>query len=142
RKLTREIGGAKLVAIAIAPKPTQPSDPPLYYMLENKVTNRAFAAAWAAASQPGGRVERFRVVFGKDADRLLPGKWRDGPLPPDGKPIPKDAEWPRKPVLGVTGPEAILVAEELGGLLPMYDQWLKAVGAMGNDDSRPGPAGP
>ena len=37
--------------------------------------------------------------------------------------------------------EAILVAEELGGQLPTYDQWLQAAGANGNGPP-PGPAGP
>ena len=92
-------------------------------------------------------MRRFRDTNLLLANDLLPGQWRKGAPElepgPDGMPNRLGIEGDQTvvPVVGVTVPEAMLVAQELGGLLPTYKQWLKAVGAMG-DGEPPGPAGP
>jgi serine/threonine protein kinase len=132
KRLVREVGGETLEALLI-PR-TRPTDPPSFYMLRNKITNRVFKAIWDAAEERSdSRVKWFRGLVGGDAEvvaRYLPGDWKKDRTTFDGT-----------PVLGVNGVEAILVAQELGGQVPTYDQWLKAVGAKGDGDP-PGPAGP
>ncbi|MCI0702832.1 MAG: bifunctional serine/threonine-protein kinase/formylglycine-generating enzyme family protein [Planctomycetia bacterium] len=126
RKLTREVDGEKLVAILVPQ--TRPTDPPPFYMLQNKITNRVFQHVWDTDIKDQPDKERF------------PGKWRtkvDYLL--DKKQTAKD--YPDNPVLGVTVPEAMIVAEKLGGLIPTHRQWKKATGAMG-DGNGEGPAGP
>src|SRR5262249_26977434 len=66
---------------------------------------------------------------------LLPGAWRKGALDRTGTDLKTDGAQAGVPVLGVTVPEAMLVAEKLGGKLPSFAQWSKAVGA--GDDTRP-----
>jgi hypothetical protein len=131
-RLTRTVAGEPLVAVLV-PRERQ-SDPETFYMLENKITNRVFEAVWDQAS---GNPETRLHKFVKNNPDKAPGVWRKGapggPTTRDGKPLPD------LPVVGVTVAEAILVAEELGGLLPLPDQWRKAVGAM--DQREPG-AGP
>jgi formylglycine-generating enzyme required for sulfatase activity len=141
RRLKRTVEGEELVAVLIPAN--KPGDPPPFYMLENKVTNRVFKAVWLSKGplpQLGGPVEP-----------LYPGVWQNGTLVArvtkilgveidtgDVDHLGIDGEQLDVPVVGVTVPEAMLVAEELGGLLPTPVQWLKAVGALG-DDHREGP---
>jgi serine/threonine protein kinase len=136
KRLTREVAGEKLIAIRI--DHVRPSDPPTYYMLENKVTNRVFEAIWDAASKnTDSALTRFRNRHKENLlSKYLPGKWREGAKLQDETQLKIDGA----PVLGVTVPEAMLAAEELGGVLPTQKQWLKAVGATG-DDLGDGPAG-
>jgi serine/threonine protein kinase len=147
RRLTRPIAGEELVAILVPKK--QPSDPPTFYMLENKITNRVFKAVWERAeTNPSSALNQFRRNCDPEtAKTLLPGAWRRGAIhrTADEEPLVTElgieGDQAGVPVVRVTVPEAMLVAGELGGLLPTYDQWLKAVGAMG-DGKGDGPAGP
>jgi serine/threonine protein kinase len=137
KELTCTFAGEQLVARLVYP--TDPRDPPPFYMLKNKITNRVFEAAWAKAGEPGAPLERFRrEIDPRDLKLLLPQRWR--------KPV-RDGRGPDVPVVGVTFPEAVLVAEQLRGNVPTYEQWLKAVGmrdrgAGGLAGDSPGPAGP
>ncbi len=140
KRLTRNVGGEDLVAILITP--TRPGEPPPFYMLENKITNRVFKAEWERAEQnPTSAIRTYQDTDPDLRAQLLPGEWRNG-APDLKKPVRLGIAGARAdaPVVAVTVPEAMLVAQELGGLLPTYNQWLKAVGAM--DGIKPGPAGP
>ena len=148
KRLKRTVGGEELVAILIPPTDRNPPDPPPFYMLRDKVTNRVFKDVWDKAElNPSSRVSWFRGILPKDpaiVKRYLPGDWREGAVVPDGektKPLGIDGDQAGVPVISVTAPQAILVAEELGGQLPTYQQWSKAVGAM-EESKEPGPAGP
>jgi serine/threonine protein kinase len=128
-KLTHNVGGEDLVAILIYP--TRDNDLPPFYMLENKITNRVFKKVWdEGMSEPMSDLFRFKTARGVFA----PGEWKEGAVDHEKK--EGDAQYrlgiagaqAELPVLGVTVPEAILVADRLGGLLPTYPQWLKATG--------------
>src|SRR5262245_20772990 len=111
-------------------------------MLENKIMNRVFMAEWERITKnPTPTTHQLRQHYGANAERLLPSAWRDDMIDTKGKALSQRDDWLDLPVIGVTVPQAMLVAEELGGLLPTYDQWRKAVGAMG-DGSGVGPVGP
>jgi formylglycine-generating enzyme required for sulfatase activity len=140
RQLTRSVGGEVLTAIAVAP--AREADPPLFYMTRDKITNRAFRAAWDRAdADPGSSVGVFRRNYGDQAESLLPGEWRKGAFDIEGNNLGIDGAQQSVPVVNVTLPEAGLVAEELGGRLPTRDQWAKAVGVRGDDPARTSPAG-
>jgi formylglycine-generating enzyme required for sulfatase activity len=138
-RLTRVVGGETLTAVAIAPR--RPTDPPLFYILQDKVTNRVFKAVWdPAATNPNSPVATFRRNHGGEADALLPGKWKDGALTLKGEFLTIEGDQRRVPVLSVTMPEAAIVAEELGGQLPTPAQWEKALGVR-DDPARGSSAG-
>ena len=139
-RLTRQVGDEQLELRLILP--TSSVDPPAYYMLRNKVTNKVFRTVWdGAAADPNSRLSRFLKLHDRAITQALaPGKWRDGAIDLSGKPLGSTGPQDGVPVVGVTVPEAMLVAMELGGQLPTYKQWRKAVGANG-DDSRPSSAG-
>lgn len=139
-RLSRPVGEDQLELVLIAP--AGPNDPPAFYMLRNKVTNRVFRAVWdAAIADPNSRPSQFLRLHDRAmTGMLVPGKWKDGAIRNDGQPLGSKGDQATVPVVGVTGPEAMLVAAELGGRLPTMKQWRKAVGANG-EDSRPGPAG-
>ena len=139
-RLAQNIAGENLIAILIYPTNDQGSREP-FYMLEHKITNRVFKALWntpkvqARAKEIGAKNAAYlSVLWERDENgkalRINGEGFRefDGP----------DAELP---VLGVSLPQAILVAEALGGSLPTYDQWVKATGAW-EDGVTDGPAGP
>jgi serine/threonine protein kinase len=141
RRLTRTVAGEKLVAILVPKK--RPSDPAPFFMLENKITNRVFEAEWGRIKEhPTPTLQQFHQTYGEEATRLLPDAWRKDAIDTGGKPLSEREDWQDLPVVGVTVPQAILVAEELGGLLPTYEQWRKAVGAMGDGPRGDGPVGP
>ncbi len=138
-RLTRVVDGETLTAIAIAPK--RAADPPLFYILRDKVTNRVFKDVWDKAEpDQNSPVATFRRNHGKQADKLLPGKWKDGALAMDGRFLTIDGDQRDVPVVDVTMPEAWIVAEELGGLLPTPAQWEKALGVR-DDTARGSSAG-
>jgi serine/threonine protein kinase len=142
KQLTRTVAGEELVALLIPP--TQPSDPPPFYMLQNKLSNRVFQELWDKASEnPGSALKRFEtsITFQEQRAWLLPGLWRHGATDLEGRQLGIAGEQATVPVVGVTVPEAILIANELGGLLPTYLQWLKAVG-MSDRHQALDPAGP
>lgn len=126
-RLTRVVDDERLTAIAIAPK--RSTDPPLFYILRDKVTNRVFQNVWnRVGPDPNSPVATFRRNHGEQANDLLPGTWKDGALSLAGQNLKIEGDQRRVPVLGVTMPEAEIVAEELGGQLPTLAQWEKAVG--------------
>lgn len=139
-KLTRQVGGEELELLLI--QPTAPGDPPAFYMSRNKITNRVFRTIWdGAAATPASRLSQFLKLHDPQTKKeLLPGQWQEGALAHDGSQLGSKGTQDGVPVVGVTAPEAMLVAAELGGQLPTYKQWRKAVGANG-EDIRIGPAG-
>src|SRR5262249_46733137 len=108
RRLTRTVAGERLVAILVPQK--RESDPPTFYMLENKITNRVFRELWDRVQKnPNSQLARFRALYGAEANAMLPGEWRNGAMrKPDGEPLGIDNEQAEVPVLGVTVPEAML----------------------------------
>lgn len=133
RQLARTVAGEPLVALLVTT--TAADDLPAFYILRDKITNRVFAATW-------GRVPEARIapVRARNA-AFVPREWREGAVNSEGMHLGIDGEQTGAPVLGVTIPEAMLVAGELGGHLPTVLQWKKALGVMG-DGPQPGPAGP
>jgi hypothetical protein len=107
-------------------------------MLEHKITLKVFATVWAEIDQ----APETQAIRGKG---LTPGEWRKDEdtgrvlvKEKDGGFIIDDAD-ADLPVLGVTVPEAILVAQRLHGKLPLHSEWLKATGLL--DGAPNGPAG-
>ncbi len=139
KQLVRSVGGERLTAVAIAP--ARPADPPLFYMLQDKVSNRVFRAVWErAASDAGSSVALFRRNYGDRTATLLPGEWRKGAFDLTGENLGIDGDQEAVPVVNVTVPEAGLVADELGGQIPTPDQWAKAIGVR-DDPARTSSAG-
>jgi serine/threonine protein kinase len=146
RRLTRTIDGEELVLILI-PKTGQ-NDPSTFYMLEKKITNHVFSKDWVRAEvDPCSPLGMLRTRNPGWAAAWIKGAWRRGavipnPTKPTGiEELGIKVEKAGVPVVGVTVPEAMLIAEQLGGLLPMANQYRKAVGAMEKGVSH-GPAGP
>ncbi len=139
-RLVRDYPGEQLVAILIVP--ARPNDPPPFYMLRDKVSSRVFKAVWDAADRrPDSALNRYRRTLPNDPEQVqlhLPDAWMNLPHRPDERRTTFDAT----PILGVNAVQAMLAAEEMGGRLPTYAQWQKAVGINGDDPDRPGPAGP
>src|SRR5579883_418439 len=129
RKLTRTIGDRELTAHLIYPTSGNDHDP--YYMLEDKITNKVFNSVWDRISGE----EQVKDIASKKA--FAPGKWRKDEA---GNPLDLNGADADRPVLGVTVPEAMLVAQWLGGALPSLKQWQKATGVL-EDDAVYGPAG-
>ncbi|HYH64095.1 MAG TPA: SUMF1/EgtB/PvdO family nonheme iron enzyme, partial [Urbifossiella sp.] len=134
--LMRTVAGEELYAILIPP--TRPDDLPPFYMLEDKVTTRVFKEVWVEALwREESAVDLYRRNLPRDqVPRYLPDDWHYLPHDPDTY----RSEYDRTPVLGVNAVQAILAAKELGGKVPTYAQWLKAVGFY-DDRKRRGPAG-
>lgn len=139
-RLTRVVDGEPLTAIAIAPK--RQTDPALFYILQDKVTNRVFQSVWnRAEADSNSPIATFRRNHGAHANDLLPGKWKDGALTMlEGKVLNIDGDQRGVPVVNVTLPEAGIVAEELGGQVPTPAQWEKALGVR-DDLTRSSSAG-
>lgn len=139
-RLERKIGEETLVAILI-PK-VREIDPPPFYILRDKVTVRVFKVVWdAAVERRDSAVGRYRKTLPEDnpaeVKNHLPDEWMKLPHnPTEGR-----TTFDGTPALGVNAVQAMLAAEELGGRLPTYAQWLKAVGMNGDDLDRVGPAG-
>jgi serine/threonine protein kinase len=128
-RLVRTVAGEQLVALLV-PR-TKPGDPPTFYMLEHKVTNRVFSAVWKDVDQSIVRDLR------KENELYVQGRWKTDEY---GQELHLDGPDGALPVLGVTVPEAILVARKLGGSLPNFQQWLKAAGLL-EENVTEGPAG-
>lgn len=129
KTLTRTLGPDTLIAHAVPP--SRVSDPPLFYMLQDKISNRVMYAIWAEMEKnPKSSLATFHAAHGDYADELLPKKWQNGA--PGGPKGDLGSVGPQAllPAVGVTMPEASLAAAELGGRLPRFDQWRKATGAL------------
>ena len=139
-KLTRNVGGEDLVAILVPP--TADEDLPPFYMLENKITNKVFKAVWEAGKDnTSPKIHNTLQNTTKKTKSKLPCPWgrgEDKVKDFDGKVLGIDGTQEGVPVLGVTVPEAVLVAAELGGRLPTHAQYKKAVGARGDDKDKVG----
>ena len=143
KTLTRTVEGIPLRAHAVPRTANRgPQTWPVFYMLENKVSNRLFAQVWAKAeATPGSALALARRNFDDRAARLLPGRWREGAIRRDtGDSLGIDGAQADVPVVGVTMAEAAIVAAELGGSLPTHGQGLKATG-MWDNRTRTSPAG-
>ena len=91
--------------------PTSGANMPPFYMLENKITNKVFAAQWE-----GLLLESPKKVEGlTKRGPWAPGVWKYEQGNPKGKLLKISGEDADRPVLGVTLPEALLVAERLTG---------------------------
>lgn len=141
RRLARMIDGEELVMVLI-PK-TGPNDPSTFYMLENKITNHVFSKEWERAeAHPDSPLNRFRERNPDPGFRAkcMPQAWKAGAMSTDGRPLGIEGGMAGAPVVGVTVPEAMVIAEQLGGKLPMTSHYLKALGY--NEGAVYGPAGP
>jgi hypothetical protein len=102
------------------------SDPPTFYMMENKVSNELFLLALA---DPG--CQKLLDEEKKVHPQTIRREWELGGIADD-----KDLGIPgneQLPVLRVTVTEAYLFARWLGGHLPSVNQWNKAGGKLNND---------
>jgi hypothetical protein len=136
-RIVRDVNGQKVVLIAIPP--SGPADPPLFYIMENKVWNDLYAAFMAS---PEAKQLRQNYWGRGGGDQLFkdPDYWKDGA---DAPGIPRlklgvGEGRGKMPVFRVTVTEAHCFAEWLGGRLPKRIQWLKAAGAL-DPDAREGP---
>jgi hypothetical protein len=134
KKLVRDVGGERVVMIAIPQKTLR--DPQTYYIMENKVSNRVFEAVMAEP-ETGALLKTLRdqttMQFG-----AVVGKWKEGAHGVGGDLGIKDRG--AYPVMRVSALEAHCVAERLGGRLPTEAEWQKAAGY--GEDKRPGPFDP
>jgi hypothetical protein len=101
-------------------------------MLEYKITNKVFDTEWdeVCKKAPG----KVTPLVPK---KLVPEMWRKDE---NGAPLDINGVDANLPVLGVTLPQAILVAERLNGKIPTLRQWQKAAGVL-EDGVLVGPAG-
>jgi formylglycine-generating enzyme required for sulfatase activity len=129
KKLTRKIGDREIAAYLIYSNSAIRPEP--FYMLEHKVTNKVFSEVWSRLASDM-RVQNL----------LADPSWRPDAWQKDdkGKPLDINGDDGNLPALGVTVPQAIVVAEWLGGSLPTFRQWQKATGVLEDSDD-PGPAG-
>jgi formylglycine-generating enzyme required for sulfatase activity len=133
-RLSRDVGGQPVVLVLVPQ--TRPSDPPTFYIMENKVWNDLYEALLQDDGLQA-RLARDRKsndlggLFSQDTDL-----WRKGAGRSDLTPVGIKGRG-RVPVFRVTAQEAAYAAEVLGGRLPTYLQWLKAAGE--GEDTRPGP---
>ncbi len=145
RDLPAPAGRVVLVAIPQA----GPSDPPTFYIMQDKVWNGLYAAF---DSDPKGQLLRDRLRDRADkVPDTLKNKWRlggDAPgRPKESLPVTLgdqmglgvEAGQERVPVFHVTAIEAHCFAEWLGGRLPTSRQWFTAAGCYVLDPDRKGP---
>jgi len=129
KKLRHKSGNPTLTALLIYPTPS--ANVPPFYMLEHKITNKVFATVWKEVL--ANRETEVKQLTNK----LAPEMWRKDA---NGNPLDIDGVDADLPVLGVTLPEAILVAERLNGRIPTLRQWHKAAGVL-EDGPKVSPAG-
>jgi formylglycine-generating enzyme required for sulfatase activity len=119
---------------------SSPTDPPLFYMMENKVWNDLYAAFMA---DPASKQLFQKYQLRPGGEQWFRGEWEKGAHAPGAKP-PRHSLGVGEgrgdaPVFRVTATEAHCFAEWLGGRLPRRDQWLKSAGL--GEDTRSGPFG-
>jgi serine/threonine protein kinase len=134
KKLVRDVGGERVVMIAIPQKTLR--DPQTYYIMENKVSNRVFEAVMAE-KESSNLLKTLRELTREPLDDVI-GKWKLGALG-GGRDLGVDRRG-AYPVMRVSALEAHCVAERLGGRLPTPAEWEKAAGY--GEDGRQGPYDP
>ncbi|MGE3779568.1 MAG: SUMF1/EgtB/PvdO family nonheme iron enzyme, partial [Pirellulaceae bacterium] len=97
------------------PDPTDPADPPTYYILENKVSNQLWTAVVSAYPETSTS-ESWRQS----------DVWQRG-VSNAGGPLVV-ADHPHLPVFHISANDAAEFARLLGGELPSFFQWDKAAG--------------
>lgn len=124
-------GGEEIPFTLIAPSDVVPDQP--YYIMQNKVWNGLFAAAWKDPAY-----QKELAALAANAEWVTQDVWRKG-----GEKNEEDLGIadPNLPVFRVTVTEAYCCARWLGGQLPFREQWLKAAGKDGTE-KRPTPAIP
>lgn len=142
RRLVKTVGGQKIVMVAV-PR-LQHSDPPTFYIMENKVWNELYGEFYPHSAELfekySSRTGCKQVV--SDQPHWVLGAWADNFNPnPDGPPFLRVyGAQGHVPVYRVTATDAHCFAEWLDprhGRLPSRQQWLKAAGK--NEDERKGP---
>jgi hypothetical protein len=141
-RLSRDVGG-QTVVLVLVPQ-ALPSDPPTFYIMENKVWNDLYATL---LQDEGLQARLARDRKHRDLKHLFspdPDLWRQGAATLkrsfifSSKFVPVGVKGRgRVPVFRVTAQEAAYAAEVLGGRLPSLKQWQKATGE--GEDDRPGP---
>jgi serine/threonine protein kinase len=147
RRLQREVGPQReKVTLVVVPQ-TTPTDPPTFYISENKVCNDLFAAG--ENSPTLAHLLKNYSDPNRNLKDLVKNEWHKGGLvlnlnaDPNRPPFPgvtgefKGQSRGRFPVFRVTVTEAHCFAEWLGGRLPTRRQWRKAAGR--GEDRREGP---
>jgi serine/threonine protein kinase len=139
RRLVHYVGAEKIKVVMIAIPPRSLSDPPLFYIMENKVWNDLFRAFM---NDPDAEKLFTKYKRLQGADEWFRGEWEQGAhAPAKGvKALGVGSGRGKMPVLRVTVTEAHCFAEWLDGLhgrLPSQVQWSMAAGR--GWDQRDGP---
>jgi Protein kinase domain/Sulfatase-modifying factor enzyme 1 len=150
-RLRREVGyPPESVVMVVVPK-KQPDDPATFYIMENKVWNDLFGMAMKS--------EQMREFLKNYSDPkrglgpLVKGEWEKGGWAASSNPDPnkdpflgvkgefKGQQRGRFPVFRATVTEAHCFAQWMGGRLPGWAQWTKAIGCptSGAEDRRTAP---
>jgi serine/threonine protein kinase len=135
RRLVRDVGGQRVVMLAVPQ--TSPSDPPFFYIMENKVWNDLYAT-FVADADSQRIIRKYELLPG--SEQCFRGEWKEGahaPADPSKKALGVGTGRGEIPVFRATVMEAHCLAEWLGGRLPQRAQWLKAAGL--GEDARDGP---
>lgn len=143
RKLVRDVGGQSVVMVVVPRNATD--DPATFYIMENKVWNDLYAV-FAADSRSDALFRKYSLRPGCENLIAKEPIWQRGALSyelnpdPDMPPFPGvEGDKGKLPVFRLKVTEAHCFAEWLGGLLPRSRQWLKAIGALNDEDPRLGP---
>jgi formylglycine-generating enzyme required for sulfatase activity len=131
-QLQRDLGGQTVVMILIPQKAV--SDPPTFYIMQNKVWNDLYAAF---LKDPESQVLLRKYSSYPGCETLVRGAWVRGAMAPA---LPAEqlgvAEGQgRVPVFCVTATEGVCLAEWIGGRLPNQEQYYNAADL---DDLLPG----
>jgi serine/threonine protein kinase len=139
KRMVRKVGPNNIEVFVVAVPRKVSTDPPTFYIMENKVWDELYAAFIA---DPASET-LFSYWSGKEGckdlidskARTAEAQWRKGAWKKEGK-DGKDlgVEGPDRahvPVFRVTVTEAHCFAEWLGGRLPTRKQWRKAAGWEG-----------
>jgi formylglycine-generating enzyme required for sulfatase activity len=115
--------------------PRGSADPPLFYMMENKVSNDLYRAFLDDKEASDALFAKYRRLQG--SGKWFGGEWEKGANRPRDASSMGIVGRGSVPVFGLKVTEAHCFAEWLRGMLPQRKQWLKAVGD--GEDTRPGP---
>jgi serine/threonine protein kinase len=124
KQLRHDFGGQTVIMVLI-PQETV-SDPPTFYIMQNKVWNDLYAAFLRyPASQ--NLFRKYSSYPG--CENLVKGNWLKGamaPALPAAAELGVTAERGRVPVFRATATEGLCLAEWMGGRLPNSEQFFKA----------------